>query len=75
MPPKKQNGETAAAVKKAADRTRKISKSDSNRPSYGDMIKEAIANLKNRKGSSRASILKYITETYNIPKASTNQAS
>uniref|UniRef100_A0A914P475 H15 domain-containing protein n=1 Tax=Panagrolaimus davidi TaxID=227884 RepID=A0A914P475_9BILA len=67
MPPKKQNGETTI------NRTRKISKSDPNRPSYGDMIKAAISEHKNKKGSSREAILKYITETYNIPKASFSQ--
>uniref|UniRef100_A0AC35FLI1 H15 domain-containing protein n=1 Tax=Panagrolaimus sp. PS1159 TaxID=55785 RepID=A0AC35FLI1_9BILA len=70
MPPKKQNGVNGET---AINRTRKISKSDPNRPSYGDMIKAAISEHKNKKGSSREAILKYITETYNIPKASFSQ--
>uniref|UniRef100_A0A914QN11 Chromo domain-containing protein n=1 Tax=Panagrolaimus davidi TaxID=227884 RepID=A0A914QN11_9BILA len=36
-------------------------------PSYAEMVKEAIVNLKNRKGSSRYAIRKFINEHYNIP--------
>uniref|UniRef100_A0A914QYT6 H15 domain-containing protein n=1 Tax=Panagrolaimus davidi TaxID=227884 RepID=A0A914QYT6_9BILA len=35
-------------------------------PTYAEMIKKAITDLHNRKGSSRQAILKYINEHYNI---------
>ncbi|CAG8639746.1 22988_t:CDS:1 [Dentiscutata erythropus] len=38
----------------------------SKRPTYGEMIREAIIVLKDRKGSSRQAIKKYISNTYNI---------
>uniref|UniRef100_A0A914Q0X6 Chromo domain-containing protein n=1 Tax=Panagrolaimus davidi TaxID=227884 RepID=A0A914Q0X6_9BILA len=44
-------------------------------PPYAEMIKEAITELKNRKGSSRFAILKYIKEHYNIPERLDNQVS
>uniref|UniRef100_A0AC35EWF1 Histone H1 n=1 Tax=Panagrolaimus sp. PS1159 TaxID=55785 RepID=A0AC35EWF1_9BILA len=36
-------------------------------PPYAEMVKEAIIKLKNRKGSSRYAIRKFINERYNIP--------
>jgi histone H1/5 len=36
-------------------------------PPYAEMVMEAIVNLKNRKGSSRSAIRKFINERYNIP--------
>ncbi|CAG8628431.1 1280_t:CDS:2 [Acaulospora morrowiae] len=36
-------------------------------PRYEDMITEAIMNLKERKGSSRQAIKKYIVNNYNLP--------
>ncbi|VDM96633.1 unnamed protein product, partial [Thelazia callipaeda] len=37
-----------------------------NHPSYGDMIKGALSAAKDRKGSSRAAILKYILQNYQV---------
>ena len=44
----------------------KSTKSEPTHPKYAEMIHEAIANIKNRKGSSRIAILKYIKEHYDI---------
>uniref|UniRef100_A0A0N5ARJ8 H15 domain-containing protein n=1 Tax=Syphacia muris TaxID=451379 RepID=A0A0N5ARJ8_9BILA len=35
-------------------------------PSYGEMIKDAIIHLKEKKGSSRAAILKFISQNYKV---------
>lgn len=37
------------------------------RPSYNEMVTEAIKSLKERTGSSRQAISKYITENYEVP--------
>lgn len=37
-----------------------------NHPVYNDMIKKAITELKEKKGSSRAAILKYIVTHYKV---------
>uniref|UniRef100_A0AC35GWC4 H15 domain-containing protein n=1 Tax=Panagrolaimus sp. PS1159 TaxID=55785 RepID=A0AC35GWC4_9BILA len=44
----------------------KSSKAESSHPPYAEMIKNAITDLQNRKGSSRQAILKYINEHYEI---------
>ncbi|KKK17030.1 hypothetical protein P175DRAFT_0508861 [Aspergillus ochraceoroseus IBT 24754] len=59
MPPKKA---TASAAKKSA----------STHASYRDMIKVAILNLKERNGSSRQSIKKYVLANNKIAPASSN---
>ncbi len=53
-----------AAAKKKASKPKK----PSNHPKYCDMIKEAISNLKERGGSSRQAILKYIVKHFNVGK-------
>lgn len=35
-------------------------------PVYNDMIKKAISEIKDRKGSSKAAILKYIIQNYKV---------
>lgn len=41
-------------------------------PKYMDMVVEAIATLKERKGSSRQAIVKYIEANFNVPKEKCN---
>ena len=41
-------------------------KGEPDHPKYGEMIAAAIGSLKERKGSSRQAILKYITGNYNV---------
>ncbi|GLA33757.1 hypothetical protein AnigIFM63309_000591 [Aspergillus niger] len=60
MPPKKTS--TTGTTKK----------SGSSHASYRDMIKDAILNLKERNGSSRQSIKKYVQANNKIASASTN---
>uniref|UniRef100_A0A914Y960 H15 domain-containing protein n=1 Tax=Panagrolaimus superbus TaxID=310955 RepID=A0A914Y960_9BILA len=55
---------TQSAAKKSAKS--KASKGESTHPKYAEMIKNAITDLHNKKGSSRVAILKYINEHYNI---------
>lgn len=45
---------------------RQGTKTTKTHPSYSQMIKEAITALKDRKGSSRVAILKYILERYQL---------
>lgn len=59
MPPKKASAGTAK-------------KTGSTHASYRDMIKDAILNLKERNGSSRQSIKKYVLANNKIAPASTN---
>ncbi|KAF7590145.1 hypothetical protein BBP40_003215 [Aspergillus hancockii] len=59
MPPKKASTATAK-------------KTGSTHASYRDMIKDAILNLKERNGSSRQSIKKYVQANNKIASASTN---
>lgn len=69
MPPKKVTG-AAAQAKEAKD------KKPAAAPSHGkykDMIKEAILNLKERNGSSRQAIKKYVKANNNITVASEAQ--
>lgn len=53
--PAKKKGEKKAAPKKVADH-----------PKYVDMIAAAIGSLKERSGSSRQAILKYVTANYKV---------
>ena len=39
-----------------------------NRPTFAEMVAEAIVNLKERLGSSRQAIIAYIASRYNVPK-------
>uniref|UniRef100_A0AC34GXH7 H15 domain-containing protein n=1 Tax=Panagrolaimus sp. ES5 TaxID=591445 RepID=A0AC34GXH7_9BILA len=55
---------TQTASKKSAKS--KASKADSTHPKYAEMIKSAIVDLQNKKGSSRVAILKYINQNYDI---------
>jgi len=50
----------------AAAKSKKASSAPAH-PKYADMIKDAIVALKERKGSSRQAIKKYILNTYNLP--------
>lgn len=46
--------------------TKKVAKKPSQHPPYGDMVKKAIRELKERKGSSRQAIIKYIRANFKI---------
>lgn len=61
MAPKK-----AATSKTTATKGAKSAKAPASHPAYKDMIKEAIVQLKERNGSSRQAIKKYIQANYNI---------
>jgi histone H1/5 len=52
----------AKAPKPAKAPKAKKAKTPSSHPTYGDMIRRAITDLKDKKGSSRAAILKYILQ-------------
>lgn len=52
----------AKKVKKVAAKA----KAPASHPSYGDMVRRAIADLKEKKGSSRAAILKYILQHFKV---------
>lgn len=45
---------------------KKVTKKPSAHPPYGDMVKSAIRELKDRKGSSRQAIIKYIRANFKI---------
>ncbi|KAK2757916.1 hypothetical protein FQN54_004322 [Arachnomyces sp. PD_36] len=60
----------AAATKTGA--TKKASGSNSSHPSYREMIKDAILNLKERNGSSRQALKKYIQSNNKINVATSN---
>uniref|UniRef100_A0A183V9Z3 Putative histone H1.6 n=2 Tax=Toxocara canis TaxID=6265 RepID=A0A183V9Z3_TOXCA len=62
---------TAEAKKPAAKKGRgagrpKTPKTPASHPAYGDMVKAAVVALKEKKGSSRAAILKYILQHYKV---------
>ncbi|CAE1302684.1 H1_5 [Acanthosepion pharaonis] len=61
--------ETAAAAAPAPAKTKKASKPKkaSSHPPYGQMIKDAITDLKERGGSSRQAIQKYLTTHFKVP--------
>ena len=66
--------ETTQIVKKAASSPKKVVKKSntSAHPSYLDMVVAAVQAMKERRGSSRQAILKYILANYNVgtdPKA------
>jgi len=44
----------------------KKAKTPSSHPTYGDMVRRAITELKDKKGSSRAGILKYILQHFKV---------
>ena len=54
-----------AAPKKAGSKL-KTPKQPASHPPYGEMIKAALVALKEKKGSSRAAILKYIVQNYKV---------
>ena len=56
----------ASPAKKA--KKKKNKKGPQNHPKYSKMIGEALAALKDRGGSSRQAILKYIVANYNVDK-------
>jgi len=63
---------SAPATPKAAPKAKaskpKVAKKAASHPSYNDMIKKAITALKERNGSSRQAIQKYIMANYNVGK-------
>merc|ERR1712241_738176 len=61
---------SAAAPKKAAA---KKAKAPANHPKYSEMIAAAITTLKDRTGSSRQAILKYICANYKVDAAKAPQ--
>uniref|UniRef100_A0A914CY04 H15 domain-containing protein n=1 Tax=Acrobeloides nanus TaxID=290746 RepID=A0A914CY04_9BILA len=67
---KSKRGRAPAAKPKAAPKQKapkaKKPKSAANHPPYAEMIKKAIADLKERKGSSKAAILKYLLTHYQV---------
>lgn len=64
MPPKKTTpAKKPAAEKKASSSSAKAAPSH---PPFAQMISEAITSLKDRQGSSRQALKKYITENYKV---------
>ncbi|KAJ1650040.1 hypothetical protein IWQ61_009049 [Dispira simplex] len=57
----------------AAKATKSRSGTRPEHPPYTDMIKEAIVTLKDRKGSSRQAIKKYIVANYTVPEDIVNR--
>jgi histone H1/5 len=55
----------SAAGRKAAGGAKKAS---ADHPKYSEMVHQAVANLKERGGSSRQAILKYIVKNFNVGK-------
>ena len=60
----------AAALAKAAPKAKKAGKpkKPAAHPKYSEMIAKAVAELKERGGSSRQAILKYIMKNFNVGK-------
>ena len=56
-----------------AQKPKKLSKAPAAHPSYAVMIAEAIAALKDRAGSSRQAILKYVCANYKVDAAKAGQ--
>lgn len=56
----------ASPKKKRASGGAKKAKGPSNHPPYGDMVKRAILALKEKKGSSRQALLKYVMSNFNV---------
>lgn len=61
---KKHSGDDVSP--KARSKRQGIKSTKNHHPSYSQMINEAIAALKDRKGSSRVAILKYISHRYQL---------
>jgi hypothetical protein len=59
---------SVATPKKAAAAKPKIAKKPAEHPKYTEMIAAAVGSLKERGGSSRQAILKYIVKHYNVGK-------
>ena len=59
---------TKKAAAKKPSKPRKPSSQNLDHPKYVDMISAAIASLKERGGSSRQAILKYVIANYNVGK-------
>uniref|UniRef100_A0A914QZZ4 H15 domain-containing protein n=1 Tax=Panagrolaimus davidi TaxID=227884 RepID=A0A914QZZ4_9BILA len=55
-----------ASPKKASAKPKAAKGDHPSHPPYADMIKKAITELKEKKGSSRGAILKYISKTYGL---------
>lgn len=64
----------AAATPKPAKKKAAKSKKPANHPKYSQMIKEAITALKERGGSSRQAILKYIAKNFKVSDEKTANA-
>lgn len=62
----------AASPAKAKKAEKKVAKKVPEHPKYVDMVAAAIAALKERKGSSRQAILKYINANYQVNEAIAN---
>ena len=62
----------AAATKKAAAKkpagAKKVAHAPAEHPKYSEMIKQALASLKERGGSSRQAVLKYIMANFKVGK-------
>ncbi len=56
----------SATVPKAAAKKGKAKPKEHEHPKYGEMIAAAIASLKERSGSSRQAILKYVQANYKV---------
>jgi len=56
----------ASPAKKPAAKKAATKKKQADHPNYGDMIAAAIGALKERTGSSRQAILKYVTANYKV---------
>lgn len=68
MPPKASTPakKAAAPVKKAASAAASKASAAAAHPPFAQMITEAITALKDRQGSSRQALKKYITENYKV---------
>lgn len=69
MPPKKKSTTTtkkSAAAKDTKDKSTASSKAPPAHPPFAQMITEAITALKERNGSSRQAIKKYISKNYKV---------
>uniref|UniRef100_F1LAA1 Histone H1.X n=1 Tax=Ascaris suum TaxID=6253 RepID=F1LAA1_ASCSU len=65
-PPAATETKKPAAKKTKAAGKPKAPKVPASHPAYGDMVKAAVVALKEKKGSSRAAILKYILQHYKV---------
>ena len=63
---KKQSSPKQAATTKVASSASTRSKGSANHPKYSDMVMQAIEELKERSGSSRQAILKYVLAHFNV---------